>query len=165
VRPGALLLSAAILVCAFAYGFYLLWYLEDLSAPDAPRWYFAGLVVALAAAVPVLWEASWPARRARQEAPESTAPERLWHLCAPGVAAWLWVLVLFGRWWSWSPLVLLGPVVSPRLLLVAVPAFLLFSMGIGILAIGKAKSRGAKWIVALANFSAPAGYALWWMSF
>jgi len=166
MRLGVVLFSAALLVFALAYGFYLLSYLEDLSLADVPLWFCLGLVVSVAAGVLVLWEASWPARRSRKETTESAPPERTGHLCAAGIAAWLCVLLLFASRrvdLRDGPLRMLGPVLHPGLLHLAVPAFVLFAIGTGILAIGRAGSPRAKWIVALAHFTPPLGYVAFWI--
>lgn len=95
------------------------------------------------------------------------AGESLLRLCAVGIAAWIVVLLLFvvahvelPEWTEEAVFHL----IMPWGLLFAVPMFLLLAAGIGIVAIGKARSRGAKWIVALVHFSPPLGYAAWWLT-
>lgn len=92
-------------------------------------------------------------------------------LCAVGICAWSLVLLLFAlphavhhvrlpeeEALTLYPLVFLFFFLFDLFLM---PIFLLFTVGIGILALGKAKSGRAKWIVALVHFSAPIAYVCW----
>lgn len=162
MRAGARILTVAILVCAFAYGLQLLRSWIGLPDYHVPVLSCVALAVFLVAAFRV----ALPARRAGEEQPTAAARENTWRLCAVGVVAWLLVLAQFSSLveTGWLKLLWIFLPMSPYGILV--PFFLLFSAGIGFLALGKARSRRAKWTVALVDFSPPIGYAAaaWWLT-
>lgn len=165
MRVGAGVLAVAILICAFAYGIHVLgsW----LRLPDqVPVLYYVALAVFLVVAFLLICKVALPARPAGEEQPTAAAREKTWRLCAVGIVGWLLVLAQFSSLveTGWLRLLWIFVPMSPYGILV--PFFLLFSVGIGILALGKAKSRRAKWIVALADLSPPIGYAAaaWWLT-
>ncbi len=98
--------------------------------------------------------------------------ERLLRLCAVGLTAWVFVILLFLTTHVGMPedvaivlfLITCFPFLLPPLPGLTVALFVCFSMGIGLLAVGKAASPRAKWIVALAHFTAPIGFAAWWLT-
>ncbi len=160
MRMAGFLLSAAVLGGIIVYCLGLL---GDAEGPEPAR--IAALLVSSAVAVAILCKCL-PSRRPRADSARAPLPESTLGLCAMGIAAWFPVLVLFAvrhiemPRWTWNTLGWLFFVS-----LVWGLFFLLFSAGIGFLALGRAKSRGAKWIVALVHLSAPMGYAAWWFTF
>lgn len=167
MRAGARVLTTAILVCAFAYGLQLLRSWIGLPDYQVPVLSCVALAVFLVATPLLICKVALPARRAGEERAAVAARETTWHLCAVGIYAWSLVFFQYAAIHDSLPeevLMFLSVILLPfSLLFFLVPMFMLFSVGIGILALGKAKSRRAKWIVALVDFSAPVGYAafLW----
>jgi hypothetical protein len=88
-------------------------------------------------------------------------------LCGIGIAAWIVVLLLFlvvhVPLPDWLGLPLAFLLSFPFAWFVPIPVWpsllVLFAAGIGVLAVGKARTRRAKWIVALVHFTAPFAYA------
>jgi len=162
VRMAGFLLSAAVLGLVVGTFVELTRDAERLRA--ASPWRYAVLLVAAGAAVLVLCRCL-PGPRPRTDLAWAPLPESTFRLCGVGIAAWLPVLLMFVMAHFQLPDWVYSTLGIPLFFSIVLgPFFLLFTIGIGILAVGRAKSRGAKWIVALVHLSAPMGYAAWWFS-
>ena len=170
MRVVGLILSAAVLVGIVGHCLRLLQDPERMSRTSP--WHYVGLLVAVVVAV-VIFSESQPARQRRQDRHDRPPRESLLRLCSVGLMAWVLVLLLFLGAYVVPHVTLPDAIVEtvpfavfwlPFGLLFTVPMFLLLSTGIGILAIGKAKSVRAKWTVALVYFSPPLGFVAWWLT-